>query len=121
LGQLFQNLFSNAIKFHQKDTAPHICVTTQLVAFADLPPSVKPTRRAKHYHRIDVTDNGIGFEEKYLDRIFQVFQRLHSKDKFDGTGIGLAICEQVAANHGGAITAASQPGQGATFSVYLPC
>ena len=72
------------------------------------------------YHRIDVIDNGLGFEKKYAERIFQVFQRLHSKDEFAGTGIGLAICEKVAANHGGAIAATGQPGQGATFSVYFP-
>ena len=72
------------------------------------------------YHRIDVADNGIGFDPKYVDRIFQVFQRLHGKNEITGTGIGLAICEKVAANHGGAITANSQIGQGATFSVYLP-
>ena len=70
---------------------------------------------------------GLGFRavvvcvnEKYLDRIFQIFQRLHGKNQFAGTGIGLAICEKVVANHGGAITATSQPGQGSTFSVFLP-
>ncbi|QIP11529.1 PAS domain-containing protein [Spirosoma aureum] len=67
-----------------------------------------------------VIDNGVGFDEKYLDRIFQVFQRLHGRSQFAGSGIGLAICEKVVTNHGGAITASSQPGQGATFSVYLP-
>ncbi|GAB3540887.1 PAS domain-containing sensor histidine kinase [Spirosoma fluminis] len=120
LGQLFQNLLSNAIKFRRPDVAPIIRITTQAVAAADLPPQVKPTRTAAVYSRIDVIDNGIGFDEKYLDRIFQVFQRLHGKGQYAGTGIGLAVCEKVATNHGGAITASSQPGQGATFSVYLP-
>jgi signal transduction histidine kinase len=72
------------------------------------------------YHCIEITDNGVGFDEKYTERIFQVFQRLHGKNEFAGTGVGLAICEKVVANHGGAITAHSQPGQGATFRVYLP-
>ena len=72
------------------------------------------------YYQIDVTDNGIGFEQKQATRIFQVFQRLHGKSEFSGTGIGLAICEKVVTNHGGAIRATSQPGQGATLSIFLP-
>lgn len=120
LGQLFQNLLSNALKFRRADVNPVIRVSAQQMAAAGLPPSIRPTRTAPFYHRIDVSDNGIGFDQKYVDRIFQVFQRLHGKNQFAGTGIGLAICEKVAANHGGAITAISQPGTGATFSVYLP-
>lgn len=120
LGQLFQNLLSNALKFRRPAVQPIIRVTAQQVAAADLPPSAKPTRTAAFYYRIDVIDNGIGFDEKYLDRIFQVFQRLHGKNQYAGTGIGLAICEKVVDNHGGAITAFSQPNAGATFSVFLP-
>ncbi len=120
LGQLFQNLLSNALKFRRSGTVPVIHISPRRVATTHLPDTVKPTRAAATYQRIDVSDNGIGFEQKYASRIFQVFQRLHGKDQFAGTGIGLAICEKVAANHGGAITATSQPGQGTTFSVYLP-
>lgn len=120
LGQLFQNLLSNALKFRKPGVAALVRVSAQEVAAGQLPPSVKPTRTARSYYRINVTDNGIGFDDKYVDRIFQVFQRLHGKNQYAGTGIGLAICEKVAANHGGAISAISQPGQGATFSVYLP-
>ncbi|GAB3789166.1 hypothetical protein GCM10028818_57150 [Spirosoma horti] len=120
LGQLFQNLLSNALKFRRADVPPQIQVWAQAVAFVDLPAGVKPGRVAVEYHRIDVQDNGVGFEEKYLDRIFQIFQRLHGKNEYGGTGIGLAICEKVVTNHGGAITANSQPGQGATFTLYLP-
>ncbi len=120
LEQLFLNLLSNSLKFRQADTPPVIRISSQKVAAAALPPSIKPTQPASVYHRIDVTDNGIGFHDKYVDRIFQVFQRLHNRKDFAGTGVGLAICEKVVDHHGGAITAVSQPGQGATFSVYLP-
>ena len=125
LRRLFQNLVSNALKFRRKSEsgeliAPLIQINAQLIQDSDLPPSVKPVRKVTAYHRIDVTDNGIGFEEKYLDRIFQVFQRLHGRNEYDGTGIGLAICEKVAANHEGMIWASSQLGVGSTFFVYLP-
>ena len=120
LEQLLQNLLSNALKFRRFDVPPHIRVSARVIAASELPSLIKPTRKAEMYHQIEVTDNGIGFDEKYLDRVFQVFQRLHSKSEFSGTGIGLAICEKVITNHGGAITATSQPGQGATFQIYLP-
>ena len=125
LMQLFQNLLSNAIKFSRVDSAgmpsiPMITIKSQIIAFADLPSSIKPNRLAGAYYRIDVADNGVGFDEKYVDRIFQLFQRLHGRSEFAGTGIGLAISEKVVANHGGAITASSVPGKGATFMVYIP-
>ncbi|MDB5242259.1 MAG: hypothetical protein JWP57_2884 [Spirosoma sp.] len=120
LSQLFQNLLSNALKFQRTDVRPLIRISAHQVSMNQLPEAVKPIREATAYHRIDVADNGIGFEEKYLDRIFEVFQRLHARNEYAGTGIGLAICEKVVTNHGGAITANSQPEQGATFSVYLP-
>lgn len=122
LVQLFQNLLSNAVKFSRRNRAgqsvvPSIDIYAQAVEPDGLPAPLEPGRL---YHRIDVVDNGIGFDEKYTDRIFQVFQRLHGRNEFAGTGVGLAICQKVAANHGGLITAHSQPGRGATFSVYLP-
>lgn len=120
LEQLFQNLLSNALKFHPKETRPVIAIRYQLITNSDLPPMVKPARKTSRYHRVQVADNGIGFDEKYASRIFQVFQRLHGKNDYAGTGIGLAICEKVVVNHGGAITGTSQPSQGATFTVYLP-
>jgi len=120
LGQLFQNLLSNAVKFRQPNTEPLIHISSRSVVATDLPATVHPARLASAYYEISVTDNGIGFDEKYLDRIFQIFQRLHSKSEFAGTGIGLAICAKVVMNHGGAITASSKPGEGSTFSVYLP-
>ena len=120
LRQLFLNLLSNALKFQKPDTIPLIQVNVDQVVASQLPPHCKPARQTAVYHCIRVIDNGIGFDEKYLDRIFQVFQRLHNRSAYAGTGIGLAVCEKVAANHGGAITAMSQPGQGATFAIYLP-
>ena len=81
---------------------------------------MKPTRVREWYYQIEVADNGIGFDEQYVERIFQIFQRLHGRSEFRGTGIGLAIGEKVVANHGGAIRARSQVGLGATFSIYLP-
>ncbi|WP_080056531.1 sensor histidine kinase [Spirosoma aerolatum] len=120
LEQLFQNLVSNALKFRRFGVAPQIQIVSSEVMASDLPVDFKPHRLANGYYRIDVVDNGIGFEEKYLDRIFMVFQRLHGRSEYAGTGIGLAICEKVVLNHGGWINAQSRPGQGATFSVYLP-
>ncbi|ADB39111.1 sensor histidine kinase [Spirosoma linguale] len=120
LRQLFQNLLSNALKFHSADSTPVIRITCQPAGADELPAGMQSVQPTTAYHCIDVIDNGIGFEEKYLDRIFQIFQRLHGKQAFAGTGIGLAICAKVVANHGGFITARSQTGQGTTFSVYLP-
>ncbi|CCG99422.1 PAS/PAC sensor signal transduction histidine kinase [Fibrella aestuarina BUZ 2] len=125
LGQLFQNLLSNALKFRRKDALghyipPQIQLTAQRIPASDLPTTVKPVRQTPTYHRISVSDNGIGFDQRHTDRIFQVFQRLHNRTEFTGTGIGLAICQKVVTNHGGGITAFSQPGQGATFYIYFP-
>lgn len=121
LEQLMINLLSNALKFRQADVAPVIRVFGQRVSASAVPFGViPPENTSRYYAEINVTDNGIGFNEKYLDRIFQVFQRLHGKSEYMGTGVGLAICRKVADNHGGGITASSQPGGGATFRVYLP-
>ena len=76
--------------------------------------------RTDPFCQITVEDNGIGFEEIYLDRIFEVFQRLHGRQEFEGTGMGLAICRKIAERHGGTITARSTPGQGSVFIVTLP-
>lgn len=125
LGQLFQNLLSNAIKFSSVDNAgnvkiPKVIVSSELIKASDMPTAVKFVQPATAYYRIDVSDNGVGFDIKYLDRIFQPFQRLYGKTEFAGTGIGLAICEKVVINHGGAIMATSEPGNGSTFMVYFP-
>jgi signal transduction histidine kinase len=120
LRQLLQNLLTNALKFQRPGVPPRIGVKARHLTADQLPASVKPIRVAPAYYCLEVSDNGIGFEPQYAERIFEPFQRLHGKDEYAGTGIGLAICQKVVANHGGAITASSQPQQGATFSVYLP-
>lgn len=120
LGQLFQNLISNALKFTRPGEAPVITIQTRLVSRREVPEKLKLISKASRYHCISVKDQGVGFDSQYADRIFVVFERLHSKQEFSGTGIGLAICQRVVENHGGAIVAESQPSQGAVFHVYLP-
>ncbi len=114
--QLLQNLISNALKFSSKAELPQVKIYTQLLTSEE-----KPTLgNAAKLCQIIVEDSGIGFDEKYLDRIFNVFQRLHGRSEYEGTGIGLAICRKIAERHGGTITAKSTPGNGATFIVTLP-
>jgi PAS domain S-box-containing protein len=120
LEQLFQNLLGNALKFKKAEAVPVIRIHTRIVADKELKGHIVPVRRAKSYHQIDISDNGIGFNSEHAEKIFQVFQRLHSQSKYAGTGIGLAICQKVAANHGGVIHAVGRPEEGATFSVYFP-
>lgn len=118
LRQLFQNLLSNSLKFSAPDRVPQIRIFAHEVTIFDIPTPVR--NREPSYLAISVADNGIGFDERYHNRIFQLFQRLHGKDQYAGTGIGLTICKKVAEMHGGTIAAQSHPGQGATFTVYLP-
>ncbi|MBO0934982.1 PAS domain-containing protein [Fibrella sp. HMF5335] len=112
LRQLFQNLLTNALKFHPLDSPDHLvhieirCQRTET--------------DGQGWYEISVIDNGIGFDDKYTDRIFQVFQRLHAQQVYPGTGVGLAICFRVVDSHGGTISATSQPGKGSTFLVRLP-
>ena len=116
--QLFQNLISNALKFHQSDRRPIVSISAQILNAPDS--STLVHRSDSPLCQISVADNGIGFDEKYLDRIFTVFQRLHGRNDYEGTGVGLAICRKIAERHRGSITAKSIPGQGTTFIVTLP-
>ncbi|NME68323.1 PAS domain-containing sensor histidine kinase [Flammeovirga aprica] len=106
LRQLFQNLISNAIKFRKDDTAPIIRISCEV------------NDSKSNEIEISVTDNGIGFDEKYNERIFQIFQRLEGR-KYDGSGIGLAICKKITQRHGGDITASSKVGEGTSFTFTL--
>ncbi|WP_373515067.1 ATP-binding protein [Persicitalea sp.] len=120
LGQLFQNLLSNALKFTPSEDRPRVKVACNFCDRGQLPVEVLPNSQASRFCQITVSDQGVGFDTRYLDKIFQVFQRLHAKEDFPGTGVGLAICQRVVENHGGGITASSASGKGATFEVYLP-
>ena len=115
---LFQNLIGNAIKFRQEGMTPEIEVSA--VIHEQMPQDVVLDVQGREVCEIRVKDNGIGFEMRHLDRIFGIFQRLHGRNEFEGTGVGLATCRKIAELHGGAITAKSAPGQGTTFLVYLP-
>jgi PAS domain S-box-containing protein len=115
--QLLQNLIGNALKFRRAEDPPVIRVSSQMLGGAG--PDAGHDAAAP-LCQLAVKDNGIGFEEQHASRIFGVFQRLHGRGEYEGTGIGLAICRRIAERHGGTITAQSAPGQGATFLVTLP-
>ena len=116
LEHLLSNLISNALKFLRPDVQPILRIQAKPVDGGCYPELIEGRR----YIEITVEDNGIGFDEKYVDHIFNLFQRLHGKTEFEGTGIGLAICKRVVVYHHGLITARSQPNQGTTFVVVLP-
>jgi two-component system sensor kinase FixL len=110
MAQLFQNLIGNGLKFRKPGQKPLVKIQSE--------PQTLASGEARW--SIKVEDDGIGFDEKYRDRIFQIFQRLHGRNEYQGTGIGLAICRKIVDRHGGAITAASSPGAGAKFIITLP-
>ncbi|MGI9508497.1 MAG: sensor histidine kinase [Geminicoccaceae bacterium] len=112
LRQLFQNLIANALKFHRPDERPRVTIEAEIV---DIGRSVN-----QRCCRIGVVDNGIGFDMKYADRIFGIFQRLHSRAEFEGTGIGLATCRKIVERHQGEIRVESACGDGASFTIELP-
>jgi PAS domain S-box-containing protein len=109
LQQLFQNLLTNALKYSKRDLAPFIDISSKDV-----------TENEGRYHLITVKDNGIGFDQQYSERIFQMFARLHGKSEYGGTGVGLSIVKKVVENHNGFIRAESTEGEGSVFKIYLP-
>lgn len=115
--QLFCNLISNAIKFRKKSVAPVVTIRTE---------KIKETREdssypaGSNYYKIIISDNGIGFDEKYAEEIFMVFKRLHSYHEFEGTGVGLSLCKKIIEKHNGLITATSQIDAGSSFIIQLP-
>lgn len=115
LRQLFQNLISNAIKYTPTERTPKIDISCD-----EMPRDGRISSEEENCWRISISDNGIGFDPKYKEQIFVIFQRLHGRSEFSGTGIGLAICQKIVLNHGGIIEADSIPGEGSVFNVYLP-
>lgn len=119
LDQLFQNIISNSIKYAREGVPPHIRIHSSIVSGSDID-GVSPADEKRKFHKIIFSDNGIGFDNKYKEKIFIIFQRLHGKSEYEGTGIGLATCKKVMENHGGYITARGTENKGAEFSVYFP-
>ncbi len=118
LTQLFTNLISNAIKYSRPEVVPHIKITSVQVhgKKIDHPAASKQQK----YYAIKIADNGIGFEEEHAAKIFELFQRLHGRKEYSGTGIGLAIVKKIVTNHNGFIIAKGNPGVGSTFTIYFP-
>jgi signal transduction histidine kinase len=116
--QLLQNLIGNALKFHQDVEPPRVRIYSQLLKGEQQQSTGNSAIPA--LCQILVEDNGIGFDEKYKDRIFNPFQRLHGRSEYEGTGMGLAICRKIVERHNGSITVQSGLGQGSTFIVTLP-
>jgi len=119
MSQLFANLISNALKFARAGVDPEISISSSVLAEEEKKghPSLNQARR---YYKIEVRDNGIGFKQEYAEQIFNIFQRLHGKKQYEGTGIGLAMCQKIVQNHQGEIFARSQPGEGSCFVILLP-
>ncbi len=117
LRQLFQNLIVNAITFRHPDRSAQLTIRCRTLDSTETPTSLSVQNQ---YVEVSVKDNGIGFEERYTERIFQMFQRLHGRNQYEGTGVGLAICKRVVENHQGIIITSSIPGEGASFRVVLP-
>jgi signal transduction histidine kinase len=115
--QLFNNLISNAIKYRGLEN-PRIVVGFKKLKKNEITDDF--IKKSKSYYRISVLDNGIGFDQEHAEKIFELFQRLHQKNEYSGTGIGLAICKKIVQNHNGHIIANSTLGIGTAFYFYLP-
>lgn len=113
---LFYNLISNAIKYSKKDVPPVVQISSEITHSGNGAGNGSPSTHC----RIFVKDNGIGFEQKYAEQIFQMFKRLHLHSEFEGTGIGLALCKKIVEKHHGHIFAQSTPGEGSLFTISLP-
>jgi signal transduction histidine kinase len=118
LQQVFQNLIGNALKYTNPDVVPQINITGEKVNGKEH--AITAQFPQKQFYRVNISDNGIGFEQKDAERIFNVFTRLHGNTDYRGTGVGLSIVRKVIENHNGAIMAESEPGKGATFTLFLP-
>ncbi len=117
--QLFQNLIENSLKYSKPDLTPAIGISYAMMKGSEIG-NCMPAHKNLDFHAITITDNGIGFAEEFAEKVFALFQRLHGREDYEGTGIGLAICKRVVTNHNGYITAKAIKGLGASFSFYLP-
>lgn len=115
--QLFINIIGNSLKYSKAETAPIIKINASIITHNE--EDLLPNTNSKYY-KITIEDNGIGFEQEYAKKIFILFNRLHNKNEYEGTGIGLAICKKIVENHKGFIVAKGIPDEGATFIIYLP-
>jgi PAS domain S-box-containing protein len=120
MNQLFYNLMSNALKFTQEDVTPVIEIQSRMITLAEAANHLRMPEQGKQYYDISFRDNGIGFDNKYAEQIFEVFKRLHNKHQYPGSGIGLSLCRRIVANHGGYMYVLSAPGEGTIFHVILP-
>lgn len=116
--QVLINLINNSLKYSKLEETPVVTIKASIIDSKDYPEIT--VKKHKLYHKIVVTDNGIGFDQAYADKIFVLFHRLHSKSEYSGTGIGLAICKKIIENHQGFISASSIPDVGTTFTIFLP-
>jgi signal transduction histidine kinase len=112
-----QNLISNSIKYSKADSPPYIKISAKKFITKTKGGELRPNCK---YHIVTISDKGIGFDQEYAEKIFELFQRLHTKEKSPGTGIGLAIVKKIIQNHHGVIKANGYPGKGATFEIYIP-
>jgi signal transduction histidine kinase len=119
MGPLFSNLIGNAIKYRKKDIDPVISIYAQQETDGRTKNNLAKLNNGK-FCRIFVEDNGIGFDQKYADQIFDMFVRLHGNNEYEGTGIGLALCKQIVEHHHGYISALSKENDGTTFIISLP-
>ncbi|HEY8398467.1 MAG TPA: CHASE3 domain-containing protein [Flavihumibacter sp.] len=116
---MFKALLDNSLAYRKVDESPKIRISAKVVEGADLKIDHLPSLQ-KHYHAITIEDNGIGFDNAFKLKVFQLFRRLHTQEDRSGKGIGLAICQRVMANHNGAIDVFAEPGRGAAFTLYFP-
>ncbi|RZJ65150.1 MAG: two-component sensor histidine kinase [Flavobacterium sp.] len=115
---LLHNLVANSVKFSKPDRAPHIKIKSRIAPASEI--DHVELRENTEYCHITVSDNGIGFDEQYSEKIFGLFQRLHPRTEYEGTGIGLAIVRKIVENHNGVVTARSKPDMGSVFDIYIP-
>ncbi len=120
LQQAFLNLISNALKYNKPAEAPEVFITCHIITGKESGLPLSAFEKEKTFHVIKIRDNGIGFDQRDADRIFNVFTRLHGNREYRGTGVGLSIVRKVIENHQGFITVDSELGKGSVFKVYLP-